>query len=131
GNMAGLDPVQYGEDAVRYGSGDMILTGVSDGDWLCVYGADFGDKGPSEFTIEVRRSQDATDTDSICAIRVTQDKLFGSEPFADIPLESIMNSGSDEFVTITVPVEAAVTGVHDIYMIFAGEGYEVKSWSFD
>ncbi len=131
GNMAGLDTVQYGEDAVKYGSGDMILTGVSDGDWLCVYGADFGDMGPSEFTLEVRKSPDAAYTDSICAIRVTQDKLFGSEPFADIPLESIMNAGSDEFVTITVPVDINVTGVHDIYMIFAGEGYEVRSWSFE
>ena len=131
GNMAGLDTVQYGEDAVKYGSGDMILTGVSDGDWLCVYGADFGDNGPSEFTLEVRKSPDAAYTDSICAIRVTQDKLFGSEPFADIPLESIMNAGSDEFVTITVPVDISVTGVHDIYMIFAGEGYEVRSWSFE
>ena len=131
GNMAGLDTVQYGEDAVKYGSGDMIVTDVSDGDWLCVYGADFGDNGPSEFTLEVRKSPDAAYTDSICAVRVTQDKLFGSEPFADIPLESIMNAGSDEFVTITVPVDISVTGVHDIYMIFAGEGYEVRSWSFE
>ena len=42
-----------------------------------------------------------------------------------------MNAGSDEFVTITVPVDISVTGVHDIYMIFAGEGYEVRSWSFE
>ena len=131
GNMVGLDTVQYGEDAVEYGSGDMILTGVSDGSWLCVYGADFGDKGPSEFTIEVRRAADAEDTDSICAVRVTQDKLFGSEPFADISFDGIMNGkGGEEFTTITVPVDITVTGVHDIYMIFAGSGYEIKSWSF-
>ena len=131
GNMAGLDTVQYGEDAVKYGSGDMILTGVSEGSWLCVYGADFGDKGPSEFTIEVRRAANAEDTDSICAVRVTQDKLFGSEPFADISFADIMNGeGGEEFSTITVPVDITVTGVHDIYMIFAGSGYEIKSWSF-
>ncbi len=131
GNMAGLDTVQYGEDAVKYGSGDMILTGVSEGSWLCVYGADFGDKGPSEFTIEVRRAANAEDTDSICAVRVTQDKLFGSEPFADISFDDIMKGeGGEEFSTITVPVDITVTGVHDIYMIFAGSGYEIKSWNF-
>ena len=38
--------------------------------------------------------------------------------------------GGEEFSTITVPVDITVTGVHDIYMIFAGSGYEIKSWSF-
>ena len=132
GNMAGLDTVQYGDEACTFGSGDMIVTGVSDGSWLCVYGADFGSSGASEFTIEVRRNPEAGDVSDICAVRVTPDKLFGSETFADVSFEEVMQAGEDSgFVKITVPVNGSITGVHDIYMIFAGSGYEIKSWSFD
>ncbi len=131
GNMAGLDTVQYGDEAEKYGSGEMIVTDVSDGSWLCIYGADFGDEGPSEFTIEVRRTPGAEATDMTCAIRVAPDKLFGSEPFADISLKEIMAAeASGEFVTITVSTNN-ISGVHDLYLIFAGEGYEIRSWRFD
>ncbi|MCR4793135.1 MAG: family 43 glycosylhydrolase [Lachnospiraceae bacterium] len=131
GNMAGLSTVQYGETAEKYGSGEMIVTDVADGSWICIYGADFGEAGPSEFSIEVRRIPDEADENAINAIRIVPDKMFGTDPVLDISLSEIMNSDAgSEFVRITVPVETCITGVHDIYMIFAGEGYEIRSWSF-
>lgn len=36
----------------------------------------------------------------------------------------------EEFGTVAARLAATVTGTHDIFFVFEGEGYELKSWKF-
>ena len=55
--MAGIRTAPYGENSVRYGSGDMIVTGISTGSWIGIYGASFGSEGAQEIQFEIRGKQ--------------------------------------------------------------------------
>ena len=131
GNMAGLSTVPYGEIAEKYGSGEMIVTGVTDGSWSAVTGADFGAKGAGLLAITVRRAPGVKGSGINCGIRVTLDSPETEDPIAKISLDDLMQGGSDgEFREITVPLDKPVTGRHDLYFLFTGEGYEIRNWRF-
>ena len=119
GNASGINTVQYGETAEKYGSGDMILSGIHDGSWISVYGADFGDVSPKSISIKVRGTGKG-------AIRVSLDMLSKPEA-ALIPVEA----PGEEFTEIKVDLTQEITGKHDIFFMFAGEEYEVLEWKFE
>ncbi|SDB27154.1 glycoside hydrolase family 43 protein [Butyrivibrio sp. INlla16] len=117
-NSAGIDTVQYGEEAERCGSGDMIVTGMSDGSWIGVSGADFGNEEPFEICLKVGGNGSG-------AIRVSLDRPDG-EVLAYVPVEEQDNEVADVFVSL----DKTPSGVHDVFFTFAGEGYELHSWRF-
>ena len=119
GNAAGINTVQYGETAVKYGSGDMILTGITDGSWTGVYGADFGSEGAKTLKIKVRGNGTG-------AIRVSLDKLSSSAA----GYVKIDKPGSD-FTEVSVAFDEAITGVHNVYFLYAGQDYELLEWKFE
>ena len=119
GNAAGIKTAQYGETAIKYGSGDMILTGIQDGSWTGVYGADFGGDGAKTLKLMVRGNGSG-------AIRVGLDKLSATA----IGYVKIEKPGSD-FSEVSVTFDEPITGVHDIYFIYAGQDYELLSWKFE
>ncbi len=119
GNAAGIETTQYGETAVKYGSGDMIVTGIHDGSWTGVLGADFGSTSPKSFSIKVRGEGSG-------AIMVGTE-YPNYKPVAFVKVEK----PGAEFTEITVDLTAEVTGVQDVFFTFAGEGYEVLEWKFN
>ena len=117
-NSAGINTRQYGEEAEKYGSGEMVVTDIKDGSWLSVSGADFGKGEPFELSLKVTGNGTG-------AVRVSLDSHDG-EVLAYVPVESKENEVEDVFVTLAnVP-----SGVHDIYFTFVGAGYELISWRF-
>ena len=118
-NASGIKTVQYGETAIKYGSGDMIITDIHDGSWTCVSGADFGNDGAKKVTVSLRGSGNG-------AIRVSID-YPNSNAVAYIPV----NAPGAEFTEVSAELESEVTGVHSIFFTFVGEGYEMKEWKFE
>lgn len=116
---AGLDtaPLQGGEPGV------MILTGIDSGDYMKVQGVDFGEKGPESLECLLRAAAGA-DLSS-CAVRVSIDA-----PWGDVIAELNPQAGED-FAACRVSLEKELTGVHDLYFVFAGSGYEMQSWRFE
>lgn len=100
---------------------DMILTGIDTGDFLKVQGVDFGDTAPSKWNARIRTTEEKGDK---CAIQVRIDRLYG-----DV-LGYLSVEDAEDFVNCQAILESEVTGVHDLYLIFSGSGYEMESWSF-
>ena len=117
-NSSRITTKQYGSDAVKYGSGEMILTGIHDGSWTCVEGAQFEYGKPLGFEVKVRGLGRG-------AIRVSLDSVDG-EVISYVPVKA----PGREFVTVEVPVEKEFSGEHDVYFSFMGDNYELLSWRF-
>ncbi len=117
-NCAGVTTRQHGSDAVRYGSGEMILTGMHDGSWSCVEGAVFEYGSPSGIVVKARGRGTGV-------IRVSLDSPDG-EAVAYIPVKA----PGQNFVEIEVPIEKEFSGKQDIYFTYVGENYELLSWRF-
>lgn len=117
-NASGIDTVQYGDEAKKCGSGNMIVTDISDGSWISVTGADFGNKDPFELSVKYKSSGTG-------AVRVSVDSPDG-EVLAYVPIENTEDEAEDVFVRL----ENSVSGVHDVFFTFAGEDYDLISWRF-
>lgn len=115
--MGGLDTVCVNET----GCGEMILTDINSGDFLKVQGVDFGAEGASKWVSKVRATGDAQD----CAIQIRADKLDGEV------LGYLTVPKADDFTEMTAELDKKITGVHDLFLIFAGEGYELLDWKFE
>lgn len=119
-HLAGLSPKAADELTEKTGAGKMALDEIKSGAWVRVTGVDFKD-GASTFTVTVRNvagNQNAID------VRIDG---FEGESLATIALEETDNQ---EFREVTVTLEKGVSGVHDLYFVFAGEGYQVSTWRF-
>ncbi len=118
--MAGITTTQYGESAVNSGSGDMIVTGITDGSWIMVSGVDFGGKTIKTLEVSVRGTAKG-------CVKVCLDDLHGEELcIAELTPESV-----GTLTACITTVGKQVRGIHDLYFVFTGEGYEVYEWKFD
>lgn len=122
---AGLDtaPLQKGSP------GNMVLTGIDSGDYMKVQGVDFGEKAPE--TVECLLKADAGNDVSDCVVRVSADTPWG-DVIAYLSLQGQAGGdGEDGFSVYRAALETEITGVHDLYFVFSGSGYEMKSWRFE
>ena len=118
--QAGLDTVNGGQP------GSMVLSDINSGDYFKVQGVDFGQNSPEELELLIRRTDKSEEP---CAVAVKADALF-EEAFVYLSLETEGADDGNDFVTCKVALEKEVTGVHDLYFVFSGSGYEVKAWRF-
>lgn len=100
--------------------GRVVLDAIDTGDWTKISGVDFTEKGAKSLTVTL---SSATAEGSI---EVYLDQALTGTKIADIALE---NTGAGVFRDITATL-TDVTGVHDVYFVFRGEGYQVADWSF-
>ena len=116
---AGLDtaPLEDGEP------GTMILTGIDSGDYMKVQGVDFGENGPESLEC-LLRAEAGADLSS-CAVRVSVDM-----PWGDV-IAWLNPEVGEGFTACRASLEKKITGVHDLYFVFGGSGYEMKSWRFE
>ncbi|WP_292184701.1 glycoside hydrolase family 43 protein [Butyrivibrio sp.] len=122
-NAAGINTKQYGETAKKCGSGDMILTGITDGAWTSVAGVDFGTTGAKEieFTVDVKETN--TNGDFRGAIKVCLDS-----PSAEAVGYAVIENEKADGVKAVATFDQPITGEHNVYFVYAGEGYDVYSW---
>ena len=120
-NSAGISTTQYGETSVACGSGNMVVCDIETGSWIGLKGVDFGDKGATEFVASVCGS---TETEGVVQIRI--DRLMGD-------IVGYLTIPKGDGVTYTEQVGKlleTITGVHDLYFTFYGNGYTWDSWKF-
>lgn len=119
---AGLDTVPS-TDGI---SGKMILTGIDNGDYMKVQGVDFGEKSPQTLEVWLKAEAGADDTCAVCA----RLDLVRGEMIACVPLQKTGETDAEGFVKCQATLEKEVTGVHNLFFLFSGSGYEMKSWRF-
>ena len=123
GNCAGVTVVPASEQAKQYGAGNNAIGGIKTGAWTCVYGMDFGADGASKLAASIKSSADCKNA----AVEVRIDGVIG-DVIGYLPVEA---GNGEDFTERVNELMTKVTGVHDVYFIFAGEGYEVDTWKFD
>lgn len=122
-NSAGVTTKQYGETAKKCGSGDMILSDIKSGAWTSVSGVDFGTTGASEIEFTVNVKETNVNSDYRGAIKVCLDT-----PSAEAVGYAVIENEKAEGVKVVASFDQPVTGQHNVYFIYAGEGYDVYSW---
>ena len=106
-SQAGITVVSSGSEA-----GKTIVTGIEEGDFVHVKGADFGE-GADQLTVKVKGQ-------GVIEVRLddVNDTVIGTLEF-----------DTEEFTDISGSVEE-ITGVHDVYFVFGGSDWEFDSWQF-
>lgn len=113
--MGGISTAAADAVTKQYGSGTMTVTGIDDGDWILVSKVDFAD-GAKAFLADFTMEEGGEG-----AVCVRLDNLNGGTDVAILPAAA----GKQ-----TVALEG-VSGVHDVYFLFAGKGYCFNSWKFE
>lgn len=114
--------VLSGLDTTSVGDGTMVLSDIHSGAFVKVQGVDFGATAPTKWLAEIKNMSNERGV-----IQLRADRLYG-EILGYLPVGDITG---DCYEALTACLETDITGVHDIYMIFYGEGYEVASWRFE
>lgn len=118
--MGGIECVPADADSEKYGAGNMALGGIDAGDFVLVKGVDFGGESPSKWSARLKNPTGGTGV-----IQLRMDGPTG-EVLGYLPV----NEAASEFAEYTTDLIQQVTGVHDLCLIFCGEGYEIESWQF-
>jgi Beta-1,4-xylanase len=118
---AAIETLPTKEPSAVFGDVNMVVAGMSDGSWLGVAGVDFGSRGPGAFTAKVASVVPGN------WIKIAVDRPDGKViSFVEVPV----TGGLDRFQEVTVEVEP-VTGVHDLFFVFAGDGFYFDAWEFE
>lgn len=104
--------------------GIMVLDQIHTGDWLRVDRADFGTAAKS-LCVELASAHDKG------SIEVYLDGKPGdakAKKVAELKLKQ--TKGMDEFEKLSIALTEEVSGEHDLYFVFRGNGYRVAYWQF-
>ncbi len=96
----------------------MILTGIQDGSWTSLLGVEFGNAGASAVDVKVLGSGKGS-------IRICLDT-----PSSDEAIVVPVSVDSKEPVVVHYDLDGKITGKHNVFFVFEGEGYQVYSWEF-
>ncbi len=122
--MGGIGVVGADNSSSDYGCGNMALSDIHTGDFIMVRGVDFGAETPKSFEAGIRRT---SIKESVIQIRI--DGLDGQILGYLEMSGDIKQSFTKEVCTLLA--ENSVTGIHDLFFIFYGEGYELENWKFN
>lgn len=103
--------------------GGMNVTDTQDGDWIKIVGVDFGDKGASK--IALRAASEAKECKIVLRLDSPDGKVIAS---CKVP----STGGGQKWKNVVGDVSMA-TGVHDLYVTFAGGDGDLSNldwWQF-
>jgi len=115
-------------------SNGMVVTAIDSGDWLALYGVDFGSKGASKVTVRVRTPDAPADYAGAIEIRldpsgdgVTSDnanlsatqtaRIKDGEVVGRIQIKAKAGEAG-KYASVTVNLDRTVTGVHNLVFVF-------------
>lgn len=133
--MGGVECVPSDGTSKYYGCGAMALGGIDTGDFIKVQGVDFGEKGVREIHVTAKPGSEG---EGVICLRLDgpEGEIIGYLPVDASGGESPEGADTEgsapangEFRKYTAQVEQ-VSGVHDLYFIFYGSGYEIETWQF-
>lgn len=120
--MSGLSAVGADAASNDYGCGSMALGEVQSGAFVKIQGVDFGEKTPAKMVAEITNTNEKEGV-----IQIRADRLYG-EVLGYLVIDKVTGK---EWTTFTTELETDITGIHDLYFIFSGEGYEMVTWRFE
>jgi arabinoxylan arabinofuranohydrolase len=103
-------------------SGGIAVTGINTGDWIALYGVNFGTEGATKFECRV------TAPASGKAIIQIRDGLNGP-PLGYATIETDAENPS-VYRKIEAGLLKRAKGIKDLVFVFYGEGWEFDSWQF-
>jgi arabinoxylan arabinofuranohydrolase len=119
--MGGISVVQCIEKSPLYGKTNLAVGEIETGDWTGLSKVDFGNKGAISFTARVSGGTEGN------LIKICLDKPDGDAiGYLKIP----QTGGVNKYQSVTTEIKT-VKGVHDLFFVFAGQGFEFDSWKFD
>ena len=104
------------------GTGNMVVYGMETGSWIGLKGVDFGDKGATEFVASICAG---TEVNGVIQIRI--DRLMGTV-VGYLPVSA--EGDGITYTEQTCRLLSTITGVHDVYFTFYGNGYSWDTWQF-
>jgi arabinoxylan arabinofuranohydrolase len=141
GIMAGIN---VKEDAGA--KSQAVVTDINTGDWLALYGVDFGSAGAKKFSCRVKAPRTGLAAIQIIATEEGLGASFGDSTsarsveraageteapaaaYASIKLAEGEAGGAYSELTVDLP--RPITGVKDLVFAFYGEGWEFDQWQF-
>lgn len=122
--QGGLETVEADAQTLESGAGNMAIAGIDSGDFLKIQGVDFGAAPPTGLEVTARYTEG---TEGLIQVRLDdpEGQVLGYMPLGS--LQEAQAAGED-FQRYTAPLESEATGVHDLYFIFYGSGYQIGSW---
>jgi arabinoxylan arabinofuranohydrolase len=121
GNEAETIAWMGGISTRQYPDGRITVYDIDTGDWMGLSKVDFGNEGATAFKASV------SSTAENGVIKVCIDEPAGEA----VGYVRVPNTGkSDVFDSVEIKTNR-ITGVHDLYFVFAGSGYEFDSWQFE
>jgi arabinoxylan arabinofuranohydrolase len=109
-------------DTSPQASGGIAVTGVDTGDWIALYGVNFGTEGAAKFECRV------TAPASGKAVIQIRDGLNGP-PLGYAIIEADAENPS-AYRKIEAGLLKRAKGIKDLFFVFYGEGWEFDSWQF-
>jgi arabinoxylan arabinofuranohydrolase len=109
-------------DVNSQASGGMTVTGINTGDWIALYGVNFGAEGATKFECRV-----TTPPEGKAVIQI-RDGLHGA-PFGYVIIEADAENPSG-YRKIESGLLKRAKGVKDLVFVFYGEGWEFDQWQF-
>jgi len=116
---------QYGIETKGFADGIIAVSDIEDGDIVKYKGVDFGTGGAGALEMRVSGAKDGV-------IEIYLDLTAeGGEPVASIPVNP--TGGDGHWTVETAPLPGKLSGVHDLYFKFKGEGqglFNLDWWRF-
>lgn len=119
--MGGIETVRLGKEAEYFGTGNMAVNEVHSGDFMALYGVDFGEQGAEYFTASIKNNQ--PQKNAVIELRL-------DTPNGDVVGYLEVSKTEEEYQDMTTKLLTKVTGKHHVIFIFLGEGYEIDTWKF-
>ena len=115
-------------------SGGMVVTSIDTGDWIALYGVDFGTPGAKQVTVRVRTPDTPADYVGAIELRIdpagdgitSDDGVLGPANTARIKDGTVIGrvqfkakaGEAGKYASVTVDLDSTVTGVHDLVFVF-------------
>ena len=113
-NASGIDT----ESVNGSGYGDMILSGIHTGSWTSVSGVDFGSTAPGTFNY-------------YCMGKGTgKVSVILDDPNAEAAFSVSIDADGSDVKKFETGLDISITGKHDLFFVFEGEGYKPVTWLF-
>lgn len=109
------------EESKRYGSINRVVTDMVPGSYIGISQVDFGQKGCKTFTAKVSSNHTGN------LLKICIDGL-DREGIAYFEVPNTKNL--ETFVELSIDVKN-VTGIHDLFFVFTGDGFQFDSWRFN
>lgn len=120
--MGGIECVPADGLSKYYGCGNMALGGIDTGDFVKVSGVHFGTQGARKVYVRAKNNSDQKGYVTFF-LDSTETEALGR-----VDIES---SEEDVFAVFEGTLNQKAEGVHDIFIVFSGEGYEIETWQFE